>query len=216
MHLIQTISNKFAQKVSAELNYDSEKQEVIAYGAFALLQMIFSIALVILFGWIFGVLIEALVISFSTSILRKYSGGVHATSAVICIIIGTVACVGFGLLANISLFSQIPILVGLVMIVFVFSFATAIKKAPVESENKPISDRRKVAMKKGTLILLGIYLLIIIGLLLGFWLSKNRIFAILAVCVSIGSAWQMFTLTKFGEIILGKIDQLLNKILTFK
>ena len=213
--MIEKISNKFAEKVSGELNYDKDKQEVIAYGTFALLQMLFSIALVVLFGWIFGVLAEALIVSFSTSILRKYSGGMHAASPAICVIIGTVACVGFGLLSRIPALNEVYIAGGFAAFVSVFSLFTAWRLAPVESKNKPISDRRKVKMKKSTLILLGIYLVVTIGLIAGYIMTENQNLLPYAICINIGALWQMFTLTKAGEVVLGGIDSFLNKIFKF-
>ncbi len=215
MHLIEKLSNNFAKKISTELNYDNEKQEVIAYGTHALLQMLFSILLVVIFGLIFGVLVEALIVSFSTSILRKYSGGVHATSPAICLIIGTVACIGFGLLSRVALLNQLYFAVAFLAVVYILGFVVFSRLAPVESPNKPISDRRKVKMKKGSLILLGIYCLIAAGLITGYVLSGNTDFLAYAFCLNIGALWQVFTLTKAGEVILGGIDRALNKFLKF-
>ena len=77
---MEKLSNNIANKVALELSLDDDNREVIAYGTFALIQMLFSIILVFLFGLLFHVAFEALIISFTGSILRKYSGGVHASS----------------------------------------------------------------------------------------------------------------------------------------
>ena len=100
MFLIEKISNRFAEKIANEMDYDQDKKEVMAYGAHAILQIFFSLLFVVIFGMIFGVLIEALIVSFSTSVLRKYSGGVHAASPAICMIVGGVFVVVFCFLAR--------------------------------------------------------------------------------------------------------------------
>jgi PiT family inorganic phosphate transporter len=88
MFQISRISESIANKISSELNLDKDNREVIAYGAFALLQTLLSILLVAALGALFHVVTEALIVSFAISILRKYSGGVHASSSDSCSIIG--------------------------------------------------------------------------------------------------------------------------------
>ena len=62
---MQKLSNSIANKVALELSLDKDNREVIAYGTFALMQMFFSIILVFLFGLLFHVAFEALIISFT-------------------------------------------------------------------------------------------------------------------------------------------------------
>ena len=97
---MEKLSNNIANKVASELTLDENNREVIAYGTFALIQMLLSITLVFLFGLLFHVAFEALIISFTGSILRKYSGGVHASSPGICTFIGTIVCVGQAVLIS--------------------------------------------------------------------------------------------------------------------
>ena len=215
MHLIEKISNKFAGKISAELGYDEEKREVIAYGTHALLQLTFSLLLVIVFGLIFGVLVESLIATFAASVLRRYSGGAHATSPIICVIVGTIVAVGFGLLSKITALNNIWLVLGLTVFVIAYGMFIIKQRAPVESENKPISDRRKVKMKKESLILLVIFAVIAAGLLIAFVISNEGKYLTYAICFLLGILWQVFTLTKAGEVILGRIDGFLNKFLKF-
>ena len=137
MFKIENICEKISCYIAQELNLDDDKKSVINYGIFAFIQMIICIALVIIFGFIFNVIIEALIISFTISILRKSSGGVHASSPERCAVIGTVSSVSMALISkyiNVS-----------------FSFFTY------------------------------------------------------SLCIYMGLLWQIFSLTKSGYLILGKL-----------
>jgi len=213
MPLLQKISNKFAEKVSTELKYDNDKQEVIAYGTFALLQMILSIALVVVFGLVFKVLVEALIVSFAGSILRKYSGGVHSSSPMICVVVGTVVCVAFGVLTKIEFLTQFYVVLGLTVAVFILAYVIIYKLAPIASKSKPISDKKKVRMKRGSIVVLSVYLLTGGGLFTLYLLTKNENFLNYVFCLSLGTLWQVFTLTKFGEVVLGGLDKFLSRFI---
>ena len=212
MFLIEKISNRFAEKIANEMDYDQDKKEVMAYGTHAILQIFFSLLFVVIFGLIFGVLIEALIVSFSTSILRKYSGGVHAASPAICMIVGTVACIGFGLLSIVPFATNLYFVYGYLIITFFITMMVFIKLAPVASSAKPISDKKKVRMKKGSLIALGIYLIITTALLFGFYMSSEPAWLRYVFSLLCGTLWQAFTLTKAGEVVLGGLNKVLMSL----
>ena len=89
---IGELSNKIATKIVVETDGDEERKSVIEYGIFAMIQTGIAIICTVIFGLLFNVLVEALIVSFSISILRKCSGGVHATSPTRCTVIGTIIC----------------------------------------------------------------------------------------------------------------------------
>ena len=215
MFNIEGVSNSIATKIASELKLDNDKMEVIAYGIFALVQMIFSIILVALFGWVFNVAIEALVISFVASILRKYSGGAHATSALRCAIIGAVVCVVQAVLFKVVLTPRVSFIMTLFLgiIVFAWSYYIIYKLAPVDSTAKPIKKKEKrERLKKSSIIILSAYFIIIACT---FFIYKNMERAELLtyiLCMYGAVAWQVFTLTKGGHLILGKIDTFLSII----
>ena len=68
---IEEVCRNISDYIAIELNLDEEKKSVINYGIFAFIHMIICIVLVAFFGAIFNVFLEALIISFTTSILRK-------------------------------------------------------------------------------------------------------------------------------------------------
>lgn len=212
----QRLANNIATKVALELNFDNDKKEVIAYGAFALIQMIFSIIIVIIFGAIFNVMLEALIISFTTSILRKSSGGVHASSPSICTLMGTIICVG---LARLLVFIISPIInfnysLLLGIITFIWSYCMIYKLAPVDSVAKPIkTEEKRKRLKKSSILILSFYLAIVLINFTIHYFIREKIMITYTLCIYVGILWQVFSITKIGHLILGKVDTFFNILL---
>jgi len=207
MFKIQNICGKISSKIARELNLDDDKKSVINYGIFAFIQMVICIALVVIFGFIFNVVSEALIISFTISLLRKSSGGIHASSPGRCAIIGTIVSVGMGLLSkyiNVN-FSGV-VLMG--VIIFIWSYYIIYKLAPVDSIAKPIkSIEKKKRLKKSSMMILSIYLIIVVINLLYFYFMKDYIVLVYSSCIYMGLFWQVFSLTKYSPLLMGKLDK---------
>ena len=216
---MEKLCNKIANKIAIELNFDNDKKEVLAYGAFALLQMLISILLVLIIGLLFNVAIEAIIISFIVSILRKYSGGVHASSPSACMFIGTIICVGLAIVIKFFLvpLMDIKILLILGTLIFIWSFYILYKLAPIDSLNKPIKrEEKRKRMKKGSIRILGIYLIIVfIDIIIFHYFGGNRLI-IYAICIYAGVLWQTFTLTKFGFVTITKVDTIFKYIFNLR
>lgn len=215
MFNIEDISNNIANKVTLELNLDKNKKEVIAYGAFAFLQMIYSIALVTIFGYFFKVAVEALIISFTASMLRKYSGGAHATSPGRCALIGAIICIVQAIVFKfiISLKISLNMILLLGILVFIWSYYIIYKLAPVDSAAKPIKKKEKrTRLKKGSIVILSVYLIITLFILMLYRKIGERSLLIYILSICGGTAWQIFTLTEKGHLILYKIDAFLKYI----
>ena len=216
---MEKLTNDIAKKLAAELKLDNNSREIIAYGMFALIHIALSIILVIVFGLIFHVTLEALIICFSGSILRKYSGGAHASSPGRCAAIGTFICVGQALLFLYLLGSVInlKLLLFLGIVIFVWSYYFVYKLAPVDSLAKPIKTKeKKIRMKKRSIFLLSTYIIIVVINVAIYILLRDTRFLIYSLCIYGGVAWQIFTLTRVGNIIMNKMDAFLNQIVTIK
>lgn len=205
---IEDICEKISNNIAQELNLDDDKKSVVNYGMFTFIQMIICIVLVIIFGIIFNVVIEALIVSFTISILRKSSGGVHASTPGRCAIIGTIIGVGAGLISRyINASLSLVILSGL--IVFIWSYYTVYKLAPVDSKEKPIrSIEKKARLKKSSIVILSVYLIIVIIEILYFYFMKGSSSLVYSLCIYMGLLWQVFSLTKYGHSVMKKIDKL--------
>jgi accessory gene regulator B len=142
---MEKLARKLASEISKSLGYDEEKTQVIAYGLIAIIQAIVTVSLVLLGGLIAGTPVEALIICFSISILRKYSGGAHVSSIELCTALGTIYCIIF---SSISKYLLTPILntyifLFIIAAAYTLSFLAIFKLAPVDSPNKPIKSEKK-------------------------------------------------------------------------
>lgn len=209
---IGELSNKIATKIVVETDGDEERKSVIEYGIFAMIQTGIAIICTVIFGLLFNVLVEALIVSFSISILRKCSGGVHATSPTRCTVIGTIICILIPkLVIDINMNIIYSIILG--VIVFIVSYYIVYKLAPVDSKNKPIKklERRK-KLKRKSINIINIYLIISIVFIMIYHFYNVHSMIIYFECLYLGMLWQVISLTKVGHLTVNKFDYLLNKI----
>ncbi|MBN1073962.1 accessory regulator AgrB [Clostridium botulinum] len=205
MFKVEGICEKISNYIAEELSFDNDKKSVINYGIFAFIQMGICIALVIIFGVLFNVTIEALIISFTVSILRKSSGGVHASTPERCAVIGTVASVGIALIAK-SVNSSFGFVILFGIIVFIWSYYILYKLAPVESIAKPIKNiKKRKRLRKSSIITLSVYLIIVIINIISYLAINNFVLLTYSLCIYMGILWQSFSLTKYGHLLIGKL-----------
>ncbi|MCY6484774.1 accessory gene regulator B family protein [Clostridium aestuarii] len=217
MFLIEKLSTNLASKISSTLALNKNNEEIIAYGAFAFFQMLWAIFIIVLFGIILDVLKESLIIAFTASFLRKYSGGAHANSPNRCAVIGAIVCDGLALAVNkTSNLVTIKLVIIIVIISFLFSYYIIYKLAPVDSSAKPIKKTEtKQRLKRSSLILLHGFILMICILLILYYKLEIKYLLISVICVCLGITWQSFTLTHKGHFITNSIDIFLKNISNF-
>lgn len=214
MYLTEKLAISLGKKAKMLLNVDSNKEQIIVYGAINLLQIIFSVLWIIVTGLILGVFYEALIFSTTASILRKYSGGVHASSPNRCIIIGTTISCAVGLIVdkfsyNISLTNTI--VMGIFFITT--SFIILILRAPVDSIKKPITDlNMKKRFKKNSIIILIVFSIFITVLFVLYETTSKPYYLKIIHSIILSILYQSITLTKIGIIIFKKFDFTLKSI----
>ncbi|MHC6178730.1 accessory gene regulator ArgB-like protein [Clostridium sp. JNZ X4-2] len=214
MYLTERLAVSLGKKARTILNTDREKEQIIVYGAVNLLQTIFSILWVVIVGFILGVLYEALIFSASASLLRKYSGGVHASSPNRCIIFGTVVSAAAGLLVDRFLYIfSFSAVMGISLFCMAAAFIIVFLKAPVDSIQKPITNENmKKMFKKNSIMTIVIFSIIIIILCL-FYNSSYKLYYLKIIgCISLGTLWQSMTLTDRGTAAFKKADLILKNI----
>lgn len=208
MFVVEQISNKIAMELGEILNLDQDGQEIIAYGAFGLIQIICSTLCVVIFGIIFKVLVQALLIIFAIAALRKYSGGAHASTPNICIVVGTAAAISLALiLKNFILGLNYELIAILTVLSMLFSYYMVYKYAPVDSPAKPIvREEKRSFLKKRSILVLNIFSIIMLVLALMYFIYGYKPLITYLLCICTGATWQAFTLTAMGHNVLGKID----------
>ena len=201
---VEKLCKRLSSFISKELDLEKDKEAVVNYGIFSLIQIFMSIGLVIVFGLIFGVLIEALIASFTGSLLRKSSGGVHADSPGKCTAIGTVMCVGIGLISK-KIDISISLMILIEICIFIWSYIIIFKYAPIDSLAKPIKkEEKRMKLKKASIVILTIYLIIITLNTILFHLSGKEKYIVYSLCMCFSIIWKVFSLTKSAHYLFGK------------
>lgn len=210
MFSVEDISNKISNGITRELDLDEDKKAVVNYGIFAILHTALSVGFVIVFGAIFNVLIEALIITLTISILRKSAGGAHASSPGRCAFVGTVLSVGMAIvIKNMNL--DINFIIVISILILIWAFMIVYKLAPVDSQSKPIrTEAKRKRLKKSSILILSVYLVIIVGNIICYYATRKVDLLVYSGCIHIGLLWQVFSLTKVGHKVLGKLDALLK------
>ncbi|GAA0084355.1 accessory gene regulator B family protein [Clostridium sp. CTA-7] len=216
MYDVEKLSRDITHNLKNKLNLDYEKSVVVEYGLYAFFHMMISIILVAVIGAIFNVMIEALIISFTISILRKSSGGAHASSALNCALIGVMVSVIPAMIVT-KYILNINYLVLIGLMVFISTSIIIYKLAPVDSPNKPIKKQEKIKrLKKGSIITLLIYMFIVELNIAIYYFNKSNISLVYSLCIYIGIIWQVFTLTKLGHTVVNLMDSFFIKLLSVK
>lgn len=205
-----------AAQIAEALGYGEDKRDIIAYGLFALVHTVLAIVVTAIVGVLCGVMIEALILSFTIAILRKVSGGIHATSPGRCLVIGTVVCI-VGAFGGRILGSIHPLGILLIDgIIYIWAYRIIKAKAPVDSHAKPISNLKKQAfLKKKSLHILTFYMVMVMVMsLMSMQMDNHLSLRIYSSCILLGYSWQVMTLIPTGKWIIQKGDFLLINILT--
>ncbi|UYZ39016.1 accessory gene regulator B family protein (plasmid) [Clostridium beijerinckii] len=215
MSLTEKIATKIGNNAKLFLNVNEEQKQIIIYGAINLFQMLFAILWVIIAGVILGVFYEALIFSTTASILRKYSGGVHASSPSRCIIIGTFSAALAGILINNIFYTinnaAVAVISGAIIL---FAFITVFKNAPVDSIKKPITNiETRKQFKRKSIFVIFIFLFLIIILFIFNEKFSELYYIKLIESIGAGVLWQTITLTKNGVNFLNKVDFALKYII---
>lgn len=209
MFSIESTCSKVSKYISTELNLDKEKESVINYGIFAFVQTFLSILAVFILGIVFNLVVEAMIISFTISILRKYSGGIHSESPNKCIFIGAATSVTLAFLCKI-ISNNIGLVILLECISFILSYRVVYRLAPVDSDSKPIKrEEKRTKLKKKSLKVVSIYLVLVIINIACYFRFDSSKFLVYSQCINWGLLWQVFSLTKGGHVLLGRLDKMI-------
>ena len=212
MIVIEKISLNLSQKLGMRLNKNEEEILILNYGMFMILHTFIAIVATVFMGIVTGTFVEMMIVSITSAWLKRYSGGIHASSPERCIIIGLVLSY---LLAKISININENINMNgifiFVIISFLFSYYIIYKKCPVGSKNKPLKNqetRKKLKIKSFKLITL--YLLTVLSLIC-ISTSFNIVYIKkIVLCIIFGTLVQIIVLTKVGEFLIKLLDNTLN------
>ncbi len=204
------LSDQLLTRVAAFLARETGRDaDVLLFGLRLFWTSFSGYATLIAVGALLGILPHALIAGVTAAVLRVFSGGAHASSPGRCNLIGVTVFVALGLvvkfhgtLAALALKFLFP---GLALI----GLAIAYKYVPADTPGKPITSRvQKRYLRAVTFSLLLLWgvggLLWVLGPLAGIFSPE------VVLSMSLGLAWQLFTLTPLGYRVVEGVDSLLK------
>ncbi len=189
--MIARLSKKMASFFVSNEVIKSEDEEVYEYGLQLLLSTVFNGIIALILAIISGTVLQCVCYLVVFVLLRKSAGGFHAKTHFGC------CCI---LAIVLSLFIMFIKFVpneayGIVSAIAVaFSVVIILMFAPLEHENKPISDRNKIRLRKISIIYAFLFALIVFG----FFIAKLKT---IMVCIALG----MFTAS--GSMLVAVIEK---------
>lgn len=213
MGVIDKISLNLSTRLGDRLNKDEEEKAVLNYGLFMIIHTFIGIIITILVGLITGMIIEISLITITSALFKRYTGGVHASTPEICLIIGIILSLILSMVCRfISINTDINNIALIGIIIIVFSYYMIYYKCPVPSRNKPLNNEKtRNKLKKKAFTLLKIYTILLIILYIIFYILKLSIVKSIIVSFMLGLFLQIVVLTNIGT----KFINLLDKVFVF-
>lgn len=209
MTTIEEISYSISKKIGNKTNKTKDEIEVINYGLFICIHTVIAFIATIIVGILIGRLKEMVLITMVASSLKRYSGGVHATSPNRCLIIGIIVGVIFTYISVILNGYGNNIFLYLFSIIIIsFCYYEFYKKAPVGTKNKPLKkEATRIKLRKQLYRLLNLYTIIILLCMVAM-LTKFTNYNLYSFiyCIELGILLQAMALTKIGKTTILKID----------
>lgn len=160
------MTHKLAYNISLFLcskeSIEEEDIDIYTYGFEVLIDSVLETILLLIVGLVLNLLLETVVFICAFGIIRKFTGGYHASSKAVCIIMTTLACVINVVISYImSKFTRFIMMLGALGVAGIYKYA------PKAHSNKPLSPNQKIRNRAISRAICVIY---VIGMLvLGEW-----------------------------------------------
>lgn len=153
---------KLSLYLSENQNIGKDDEELYEYATKVVVHGIINIAITILIGILFGMLKECVCLFITFFILRKFTGGLHASKYIYCLISSIVFVILSLFIIKYLEQNSYHILFLSVLIVSILLICFF---APVDSKSKKLSIKEKKVYKYFSIILSLIFLLIVLVLM---------------------------------------------------
>ena len=211
MGIIESISISLSTKLGDKLEKTEEEKSVLNYGLFIIIHTFIAMVITLLVGLITGMLIEITLISITSAMFKRYTGGVHASTPEICLVISVVLSLILSILCRLMIINiDINSIVLIGIIVISFAYYMIYYKCPIPSKNKPLkNENNRKRLKKKAFILLNTYNVLLMILYISYYMLKLSILKSIIVSFILGIFLQMIVLTNTGTKFIKSLDKLL-------
>lgn len=184
-----------AHYIAKKITYESSNKrsfDIVAYGLEVFLNISFQLILLFVIGYMLNCIAAVMLASLSAIVLRSLTGGTHCTSFYKCTLL---SCVVFSIIGILS--QTVYLNINFLIIICLIMILLIVAIAPVSSRNWTHSNRIYFKIASSILVLLVLVL-------------HNYIKDDLIVAITLGLAWQVFTITPVGFLTISKIDHFLS------
>lgn len=157
--MINKLALKTTEKFVSNDNTLYDKIEVYQYGFFVLYSNILFFIIALIIGMILDVLLQSIIFFFTFFSIRQFAGGYHASTETKCEILSTLsilACIFVIKLSKIYDFQTVLLIISALSAVCIFVFC------PLDTPEKPLSDKEFKYFRKISWIILFVIIVFII------------------------------------------------------
>ena len=175
--MFSKLSNKIVYRFFKRTDILDDEQELYKYGFFILFSQILYFIITITLGILCKAILESIIFYIAFQFIRRYAGGYHAATETRCEILSTlsiVASIGIIKLSKIYDFKTILLFVTLMSVVLILFLC------PLDTPEKPLSEKEFKYFRKISWIILLVILSIII---VSYFFKFNNLFT--PCCVSL-------------------------------
>ncbi|WP_206810682.1 accessory gene regulator ArgB-like protein [Paradesulfitobacterium ferrireducens] len=210
------LSHALAGYLGKQLGLDEDKTDVLRYGFEVILGESAKILVLFLFASFFDLTPYVLVSFLTIGSFRLFAGGYHSKTYGRCFVHSLVLFLGMGKLIQVIVQSFRPSgawLFTLTLATFLLTFMAALKWAPAETPNKPLSLAEGKRQKKLSLLWVGFWFILVSSVLLLIPLEKSTF---IIVGTIMAHMVQTFSVTPAGFKFLQSLDTLADKFIIQK
>lgn len=149
--MISKLSNKIVKCFVKQSNISDDEQELYQYGFFILFSQILYFIIALIIGILCEVILESIIFYIAFQFIRRYAGGYHASTETRCEILSTLsilACIVVIKLSKTYDFQTTLLIISAISAVCIFVFC------PLDTPEKPLSDKEFKYFRKVSWIIL--------------------------------------------------------------
>lgn len=157
--MISKLSTRLTEKLLSNGTISNEDKELYIYGLFMLLSQLMFFIIACIFGLILECLFESIIFYIAFMLIRRYAGGYHALTETRCEILSTLSILACIVVIRVSKTYDIQTVL---LIISAVSSVCIFVLCPLDTPEKPLSDKEFKYFRKVSWIILFVIIIAII------------------------------------------------------
>lgn len=201
-----SICNKISFYFKVNLDMEEDDRQVIEYALFVILGSLIEFGAIFFIAYLLEMLKYTIILVFSFMVFRIFSGGVHCSTYKNCFIVSVGTIIFFsGIIKAFEILINYKVVIGLYVIINIYSGYCILKYVPGDTNNRPIKDElEKIKFKKYTTFVLFVFDIVIL-----YFIHYKVNYAYIASGL-MGLFLQIVSTTPIGYLFIKKIDNIIN------